>query len=942
MNKEEQKLEQEEVEEQEKEETTQLVRKSRNGDDSKVFAISAVDGEVSEGVSESNGHAVQSVISAVDVEVSNGVSESNGHAIHSEIAENEETITPPAEEQKIEESDWVLENGAKNAEPITPAAEEEQKIEQGDMVLENGVLITPAAEEEQKLEESERVLENESEAINGEQNSDNLVFYEKIKGVKSASTYIGEEQFLKYPGHIKFDVSSLDFIVQNNHTSKVNDRYEEVIEESDISSTNLHPSDSSSQEGGTSYEPSKEIESAEIDLINEDDLEITELDVERVIQKQTTHDLFCPNCKSCITKRVILRKRKRRIRIPDEEVKRSKPGTVTGPKLGTVSAQSPEDQVHEEGEVGDNDAQLDEDERGRGPFIFRCLSCFSIFIPTGDGFNWLTKIFTPNKRETALEQGTSSQMNVQQVTLAIPSSDSAHQSGQPSFLQDTNSPARVSGGLEVTTGKNTTHKGGDKTLTFQPPVNGKVVNGIASKLDMKAMEAVDSPAEQFDMYTMDQLTESKSGQEVQINRDGDLVATLPVKTHVTNVESAEDGILFPQQDGLKFLIAPIKGSPTLENLEEVPKPNLTVQPRDKEIIQLSPPSVSVVQASDVDGTLNISVSIPHEEQDVTATIVTKSALENKTVDSRSSDYGEVYPADMSQQLITETKIEVHSNEPIRTEISSALLDASVSKGKDTVITIDSQLPVSSHIVEGMMIPPTPAATVSLSEPQISTAGSGRSEVRDERKIEVIKSIVYGGLAESITSLSVVSSAAGGGAATLNVLALGAANLIGGLFVISHNLWDLRCDRDEQVSNQITEQKDRYKEVLGRRQNFMLHAVVAIISYLVFGLVAPVVYGFSFRGSDDKQLKLVVAAAASIVCIFVLAIAKAYVQRPPKPYLKTVTTFIILGFMVSGVSYAAGELVERLLEKLGLFQPTSAAPNLLLQEMTPLASGWASY
>lgn len=123
---------------------------------------------------------------------------------------------------------------------------------------------------------------------------------------------------------------------------------------------------------------------------------------------------------------------------------------------------------------------------------------------------------------------------------------------------------------------------------------------------------------------------------------------------------------------------------------------------------------------------------------------------------------------------------------------------------------------------------------------------------------------------------------------------------------------------------------------------MLHAVVAIISYLVFGLVSPVVYGFSFRETDDKQLKLVVAAVASLLCILTLAVSKAYVQRPPKPYLKTIFNFMILGFMVSGVSYAAGQLVERLLEKLGLFEASSAAPNLFVQEMKPVGSGWASY
>lgn len=194
-------------------------------------------------------------------------------------------------------------------------------------------------------------------------------------GVKSTSTYIITETILKGPA--RYDASSHDFASQFNGTSAVNYQYEEEIEENGHSSSNVQPS---SQEGGTSYEPSKEIESAETDLVNEDDLEITASDVERVIKNQTTHDLYCPNCKSCITKRVILSKRKRRLRIPDEGIKRPKPETV-----------SPEEQVHEEGEVGNFDAQaplIDDDEPDRGPHIFRCLSCFSIFIPTGKHFSF--------------------------------------------------------------------------------------------------------------------------------------------------------------------------------------------------------------------------------------------------------------------------------------------------------------------------------------------------------------------------------------------------------------------------------------------------------------------------------------------------------------------------------------------------------------------------
>ena len=66
----------------------------------------------------------------------------------------------------------------------------------------------------------------------------------------------------------------------------------------------------------------QEIENDDIDLINGSGMDVTELDVERVLEKQNTHDLYCPNCNSCITRRVILRKRKRQARITSEDVRR--------------------------------------------------------------------------------------------------------------------------------------------------------------------------------------------------------------------------------------------------------------------------------------------------------------------------------------------------------------------------------------------------------------------------------------------------------------------------------------------------------------------------------------------------------------------------------------------------------------------------------------------
>ncbi|XP_042047108.1 membrane protein of ER body-like protein isoform X2 [Salvia splendens] len=838
-----------------------------------------------------------------------------------------------------------------------------------------------------------------------------------VADIDSTSTYIIREPVLKGPA-TDF-VSSLDPVFQFNGASIINNQHED--KENGISSSDVLSSDSSSQEdlvlsldpavdsNGASvvsnqYEDietnsisekihgsSKEIESEETELINEDDLEITELDVERVIRKQTTHDLYCPNCKSCITKRVILSKRKRRKKIPDGEVKRPKTDTAA---VGTVSS---EDQVHQEGEVGNDDAQtqpIDEDDRDRGPVIFRCLSCFSIFIPTGDGFrlfgrsgkenardgqapdvkkSWFD-IFKPNRQKTLVGEGISFETNVQQVSSAIPSSSPARVSGQPLVLQDTAPPARA-------------------------PAPAQLEGTTADEIqDLKLPLLVD---ELNAVLAADQQMESKPSREVQtiqgddvvqlpqpsvsagVDADGTLISvSIPhneqevratiVTTSILdsiNVDSrsSDSGNSFETnvkqvslaipssspagvsgqplvlQDSAPPARAParLKGTtaetaahegqdlkiPLLDQQTE-PKPIQEVQTiQDNDIVQLPQPSVNA------DSKL-ISVSIPHNEQDVRATIVPTSIHDNRNFDS-SSDIGEVYPAEVPQKVTTTTTVDFRHDKPLRTSIISEIGDAPSSQGVgiDTKITI-----IDTH--PGATITPS---TVSQSGTQTSTAEREGLGAREERKVEVIKSVVYGGLAEIMTSLSIVSSAAGGGASTLNVLTLGAANLIGGLFIIAHNLWDLKCDRvEEQLSNQVTEQADRYRQLLGRRQNFALHAFVAIVAYITFGLVPPVVYGFSFRESDDKQLKLLMVAAASFVCILVLTLGKAYVQRPPKPYLKTVMTFLVIGISASGVSYAAGGLVERLLEKLGLFEPSSVAPNLLVPEMRPVGSGWASY
>ncbi|GMH28174.1 hypothetical protein Nepgr_030017 [Nepenthes gracilis] len=232
-------------------------------------------------------------------------------------------------------------------------------------------------------------------------------------------------------------------------------------------------------------------------------------------------------------------------------------------------------------------------------------------------------------------------------------------------------------------------------------------------------------------------------------------------------------------------------------------------------------------------------------------------------------------------------------------------------GKDTVI----QMP-EGHI-QPVISPTTPDSDVvspgtgALQQAEMATltAAPDDAEVGGVPLLDILKAIVYGGLLESITSLSVVTSAVGADASTLNVLALGVANLIGGLFVLAHNLRVLKHETSVE----------RYESQLGRIGYFPIHATFAVLSYLVFGLLPPIIYAFSFRESNNRDLKLVTLASSSLLCIILLALGKAYARSPPKYYIKTLAYYVSLGITVSGASLIIGDLVKLLMDKLGWFE-----------------------
>ncbi|KAK0591783.1 hypothetical protein LWI29_007949 [Acer saccharum] len=514
---------------------------------------------------------------------------------------------------------------------------------------------------------------------------------------------------------------------------------------------------------------------AEVDLIEEIDNEFTDLDVERVLQKQNTHDLYCPNCNSCITTRVVLRRRRRRVR----NVRyKTKPGN----NLETPTELDASYQGFDEHNVSPN---------GTRPTP-----------PANDHNNIGQRNVSPNGTPTppAIDHNN----NTQNGTPAPPAIDHNNdtQNGTPI-------PPAVDRNTEIF-----------RCLScfslFVPTGNGcKLFQCFGGGSD-----------------------ESVIIQDVQIR-------PAPTKNWLSKIFSAGDDVI-------------IDVEPQLDQMH---------------LAQTNPLQTHPVQMKPV-------------------------------------------PTQTGQMLLGQTQLG-----------QTLLGQTQLGQTQPGQMQPGQMLPGQTQL--GQMQPGNmqPVRTVESSN------------------WDILKSIVYGGLVESITSLGVVSSAAGAGATTLNILALGLASVIGGLFIIGDNLKELKNDHSEETSNQINVQEGRYQRLLGQEQNFSRHAVVVILSFLIFGLLPPVIYGFSFRKSDDRDLKIAAVAGSSLVCIVLLAVAKGHVQKPPRSYFRTVLYYVSLGVAASGISYVVGDLFEKLMEKLGLFVSSKEVMMPFLETdlmNTNMKPAWSSF
>ncbi|XP_011003329.1 PREDICTED: membrane protein of ER body-like protein isoform X2 [Populus euphratica] len=731
------------------------------------------------------------------------------------------------------------------------------------------------------------------------------------------------------PGDVEVLIKNSE--IQKSLIKDVNLQSRENLDNEGLSSSSLTPLEGTFEEHNIKSKPSDSETRVvgDLDLIEEIDQEMTEFDVEKVLEKQNTHDLYCPNCNSCITRRVILRRRTRKIHKAPRKPKHTKADSVLPSQSDANSAYSDASSAdsangpsHDIANIGSNDIPtpaVDEYNGDRQPDVFRCLSCFSFFIPAGNCFklfrvssteneneqvppkiattntNWFLSIFATHKRKTTTEQGNAAVGPTQVCGMKRDTSSGFHNNVSSS----NGSNHSVMRHAERTTVKTGEHAEGLDDMGGTSLKDGMAI--VISSRETKFAETKLNSAREIS----GDAAENSGGSSVN-HAIVDTVQQLPYSSgsieglkENASLEAWQGGVNRPEYSTSISLI--------LEQSQIRIEENFNMAKGNEKPLQNG-------QASSTQGT-----SLPSQ-------LFSKEGF----INDAALEYYEVGKGalnSLSQGTSRPEKERVNIGEDAVNSVKNKNI------GNDVIVTIEKEPPKrgDSEIVCIDSVEPTSLLNSTNMTNMVEQRDAG---VGESRQWEIIKSIVYGGLIESITSLSVVSSAAGAGAANLNIIALGLANLIGGLFILGHNLVDLKNDR----SNQVNEQEDRYQETLGRRDNFSLHATLSILSFLIFGLLPPVMYGFLFRKSDDGDLKLAAVGGASLFCIILLAVGKAHIQRKqPKPYISTALYFFSIGLMASGASFIAGDLISKLLQKISGFESN------LLQVLKPSEPAtWASY
>ncbi|XP_050904766.1 membrane protein of ER body-like protein isoform X3 [Lathyrus oleraceus] len=780
----------------------------------------------------------------------------------------------------------------------------------------------------------EAITDDTFSADNIVQNS-NSVYFDKEQGDEVSGLNRDENGDTKNHEESKFYVQVENSAIQSSLRSELN-KFPNGSELSALCN--------SSDEQATPAVNFHEETEKESNSKNEIDQQEKEFDVELVIAKQETHDLFCPNCKSCITKRVILKKRKRNIHVLDNKGKRDRLESIVENNVVSSSTAREVDQgVTSEitnldpppaaSAAADRDHD-DDDHPEKEVEGFRCLSCFSIFIPSGKGFNLFRNFGGSGKHET-LQNPASSLQNSSNIQVSNPNwfislftykrKTSTEQAGDTSHEPSRTGPAEQNQSTVTSTilsSSEISHPEGP--LAVAAPINAKPVSGVIHGHETMN-STISSNGEQSvvqDFIDFSEKEQSLTRKPRTDDRERKQSSVDTTKTNTVEVTSSMNYSNGTVSEYKSVNSVTTTSTETIVSSRETTKGTVLNHYQEKPKFPV-PTSVTVGSLVIEDTPKDVN-KMPETVKNIDSSLWQSGAQPPvQSFDSTSSAIDALFPLKTDISLLNKVRQDIDNFR--KENQGDVIVDVDGGEANEiTTLQTEDNVPVDGAIAT------EPQTQVGIREQR-------RDEIVEPKKWEIVKSIVYGGLVESITSLGIVSSAVSSGVTPLNIIALGFANLIGGLFILAHNLKDLKDShaRGEQVQSNA---RDRYQELLGQRSNFVFHAVIAVFSFLIFGSVPLIIYGVLINKSYYDEVKLAIVAASSVACIILLTIGKVYTQRPPKSYFKTVLYYVSMALAASGLSFIAGKLIKDVIDKFS----KSESGFAIAMPISDTKTAWMSY
>ncbi|RZB69710.1 membrane protein of ER body-like protein isoform X3 [Glycine soja] len=888
------------------------------------------------------------------------VSHNKGNLIMEEVTFTSSSSSSSSSSNGSEHSNRICSVAPPNGSPVQ---KEEEVAERGDVGENcnhvNGDIVDYAAAGLAQVAEFAGA-ETNGEAITGvvvSQNKNSVYFDEQqddeVNGVQN-----GDAFWSVHPtnlGERDFDVQADQSVVQNSLCSEITNQCMKTVDDKLPSVTeisHLHNSSDIQATAVTNFPEETSTKEAP-NLIEEIDPQLEEFDVEAVLAKQETHDLFCPNCSSCITKRVILTKRKRNTKKSGSKPKRDKPENTHNldneakcDELQTRgSSELPDSSAQPEAKQGVHanitpepgilspEPSADNNQPHEEPEVFRCLACLSFFIPSGKCFDRF-RFDGANKSESARNLPSIPASNLQNPSIPQGSNANWLISLFPwkKGSKTSDAPLEYSG-----TGSaeqpNSTLTSNDEPSS---PEIGHSKGPLADTSDIKNVKPTSN------------INHGHGGMNSLMSSTNDLSS---IQSGTKGAGDLMNGVQSVVQDSIDFSA---KKQLLAENwiISEGEKKNASVDIIRTDNAEVMSSGATTTETIVKAGQTTIEKPVEREPEFLASTTVGSQVIKespkdgDKTPETVKNGYNSLGQGAQSPLQSSDSAILAND---VASDKQNSGIDV-ILPSKPNIALLDNvkneiekgiHRPTGNENKGGDVILDVPAEDAIITEPRtlVQNGEQPRDEVGEPQGWEILKSIVYGGLIESITSLGIVSSAVSSGATPLNIIALGFANIIGGLFILGDNLIDLKKDNSGGDQTQ-TNVQDRYQESLGRKENFLLHAVVAVLSFLIFGAIPLVIYGLLINKNYYTEVKLATVAATSIVCIILLAIGKVYTSKAPKSYIKTVLYYVTLAISASGVSYIAGNLIKDFLEKLN--QPESGFAITMPISDTSVGPAWMSY